>query len=50
MLDKEIFVEVPDEETGEIQQYLLTPAKKKKSLQGGLGYDVSRRINTCCKT
>ncbi|MGR5968999.1 replication/maintenance protein RepL [Bacillus paranthracis] len=34
MLDKEIFVEVPDEETGEIQQYLLTPAKKKKVYKG----------------
>ncbi|MEC5308844.1 replication/maintenance protein RepL [Bacillus thuringiensis] len=37
MLDKEIFVEVPDEETGEIQQYLLTPAKKKKVYKGDWG-------------
>ncbi|MEK4503568.1 hypothetical protein [Bacillus sp. FSL R12-0069] len=28
--DKDIFIEVPDEKTGEIQQYLLTPTKKKK--------------------
>ncbi|EOQ00793.1 helix-turn-helix domain-containing protein [Bacillus cereus] len=34
MLDKEIFVEVPNEETGEIQQYLLTPAKKRKVYKG----------------
>lgn len=34
MLDNEILVEVPDEETGEIQQYLLTPAKKKKVYKG----------------
>ncbi|MBD2827223.1 helix-turn-helix domain-containing protein, partial [Xenorhabdus sp. 5] len=34
MLDKDIFVEVPDEKTGEIQQYLLTPAKKKKVYKG----------------
>ncbi|WP_340135854.1 replication/maintenance protein RepL [Bacillus cereus] len=34
MLNKEIFVEVPDSETGEIQQYLLTPAKKKKVYKG----------------
>ncbi|ECL9256531.1 helix-turn-helix domain-containing protein [Campylobacter jejuni] len=34
MLNKEIFVEVPNEETGEIQQYLLTPAKKKKVYKG----------------
>ncbi|MEI4624108.1 helix-turn-helix domain-containing protein (plasmid) [Bacillus pfraonensis] len=33
-LDKDIFIEVPDEETGEIQQYLLTPAKKKKVYKG----------------
>ncbi|WP_412839894.1 replication/maintenance protein RepL [Bacillus paranthracis] len=34
MLNKEIFVEVPNEETGENQQYLLTPAKKKKVYKG----------------
>ncbi|MGR5990016.1 hypothetical protein ACT7C6_08345 [Bacillus paranthracis] len=34
MLDKEIFVEVPDEETGEIKQYLLTPVKRKKFTRG----------------
>ena len=34
MLDNEIFVEVPDEETGEIQQYLLTPLKRKKVYKG----------------
>ncbi len=28
-LDKNIFIEVPDEKTGEIQQYLLTPTKQK---------------------
>ncbi|MBW3496897.1 helix-turn-helix domain-containing protein [Bacillus sp. FDAARGOS_1420] len=33
-LDKDIFIEVPDEKTGEIQQYLLTPTKQKKVYKG----------------
>ncbi|MQR84372.1 helix-turn-helix domain-containing protein [Bacillus megaterium] len=33
-LDKDVFIEVPDENTGEIEQYLLTPAKKKKVYKG----------------
>jgi DNA-binding transcriptional ArsR family regulator len=33
-LDKEIFIESPNEETGEIEQYILTPAKKKKVPKG----------------
>jgi len=33
-LDKDIFIEVPDQNTGEIEQYLLTPAKKKKVYKG----------------
>ena len=33
-LDKELFIEAPNEETGEIEKYILTPAKKKKVYKG----------------
>lgn len=33
-LDRELFIETPNEETGEIEQYILTPAKKKKIPKG----------------
>jgi biotin operon repressor len=34
-LDKEIMIEAPNEETGEIEQYILTPASKKKKVVKG---------------
>ncbi len=33
-LDKEIIIEAPHEETGEIKQYIITPAKPKKAPKG----------------
>ena len=33
-IDNEIIIEAPNEDTGEITQYLITPAKKKKVAKG----------------